>query len=177
MRIFPVNQYGRVNLMSYRVLQVLLYMTLASSAAVRADESGSATDISGAFNTKNDNKGLAVSERLTLPTYNPANSPSDTKTIMSPSDIKQDKKDIKADKKDISQDDHQLATEEKKLGADIAQLIKDLQENKPASVIKAEEAKINEEEADIKASNKDIKADKTDLTADQKDLTQDKKGH
>ena len=163
--------------MSYRVLQVLLYMTLASSAAVRADESGSATDISGAFNTKNDNKGLAVSERLTSPTYNPANSPSDTKTIMSPSDIKQDEKEIKQDRKDIRQDDKELQQERVKLRADIAQLVKDLKENKPASVIAADEAQINAEAADIASTEQDIQTDKTDLKAAEQDLKQDRQGN
>jgi hypothetical protein len=163
--------------MSYRVLQVLLYMTLASSAVLRADESGSATETSAALNTKNDNKGLAVSERLTLPTYNPANSLSDTKIITSPVDIKQDKKEIRQDQKDIRQDDTELAKERKALNADIAQLIKDLKENKPLSVIEAEEAKINAEEGDIVASETDIKADKKDLKAADKDLNQDLKGH
>jgi hypothetical protein len=264
--------------MSYRVLQVLLCMTLASSAALRAEESGSAAEISAAFSNNNYARGLllvreafaklkptetaeaatliksvltsvpveesgsvvaaaiksnprlgaavldgavsgadnakqlvilsrvsyaanqnpeefssisahlpsllsssqkavSVSTALISPTYNPANSPSDAKFVTSPVDIRQDEKDIRADAKDIRQDDHQLTTEEKKRQADIAQLIKDLIENKPPSVIKAEQAKINEEDADVKASEKDIKADKKDLKADEKDLRQDEKGH
>jgi len=67
----------------------------------------------------------------------------------------------------------ELANENDKLRADIAQLIKDLRENKPPSVIKAEEAKINAEEAAIKASDKDLKTDRKDLKADEKDLRQD----
>jgi hypothetical protein len=264
--------------MSNRVLPVLLCMTLASSAAVRAEESGSTAAISAAFSSENYDKGLElirevfarlqpdqsaqattliksilasvpkdqagqivvaaiqgnpslgtpilkasvsgasrdeqlailsrvnfaltqhpeqnsalaqhvpemltsaartvpVSMALTAPTFNPANSPSDTKTINSPSDIKQDEKDIRQDKKDISQDQAQLANEHSKLRADIAQLIKDIRENKPPSVIRAEEAKINEEERDIKASDKDLKADKTNLKADDQDLRQDLHGH
>ena len=260
--------------MSNRVLQVLLCMTLASSAAVRAEESGSAAAISAAFSSENYDKGLElvrqvfakfqsdesaqattliksilasvpkdqagqivvaaiqgnpslgtlilnasvsgasrdeqlailsrvnfaltqhpeqngelaqhvpemltnaartvpVSMALTSPTFNPANSKSDSKIITSPVDIKQDEKDIRKDTRDIIQDETKLANEHSKLRADIAQLIKDLRENKPPSVIRVEEAKINEEERDIVASEKDIKADKTDLKADEKDLRED----
>jgi hypothetical protein len=260
--------------MSDRVLPVLLCMTLASSAAVRAEESGSAAAISAAFSSENYDKGLElirevfaklqpdqsaeaatliksilasvpkdqagpivvaatqgnpslgtailkasvsgatrdeqlailsrvnfaltqhpeqnselaqhvpemlnntartvpVSMALTSPTFNPANSPSDTKIVTSPVDIKQDRKDIRQDKRDISQDETELASEHDKLRADIAQLIKDLRENKPTPVIKAEEAKINAEETAIAASDKDLKADKKDLKADEKDLRQD----
>jgi hypothetical protein len=163
--------------MSYRVLQVLLYMTLASSAALRADESGSATETSAALNTKNDNKGLAVSERLTLPTYNPANSLSDTKIITSPVDIKQDRQEIKDDRKDIRQDDTELSKERKALRSDIAQLIKDLKENKPLSVIEADEQKINQEEELIVSSEQEIGTDQQELKAAKKDLKQDLHGN
>ena len=43
---------------------------------------------------------VPVSVALTSPTYNPANSLSDTKEVTSPVDIKQDKKDIR-DKRDL----------------------------------------------------------------------------
>lgn len=264
--------------MSDRVLPVLLCMTLASSAAVRAEESGSAAAISAAFSSENYDKGLElirevfaklqpdqssqattliksilasvpkdqagqivvaaiqgnsslgtpilkasvsgatrdeqlailsrvnfaltqhpeqnselaqhvpemlnnttrtvpVSMALTSPTFNPANSPSDTTIITSPVDIKQDLKDIRKDGKDISQDATKLAKENNKLRADILQLIKDLKEDKSPSVIKAEEAKISSEEAAVAASDKDLNADTKDLTADEKDLTQDLNGH
>jgi hypothetical protein len=250
--------------MSNRVLQVLLCMTLASSAAVRAEESGTAAAISAAFSSENYDKGLElvrqvfakfqsdesaqattliksilasvakdqagqivvaaiqgnprlgtpilnasvsgasrdeqlailsrvnfaltqhpeqnsalaqhvpemltnaartvpVSMALTSPTFNPANSQSDSKIITSPVDIKQDKKDIR-------QDERQLSNEQNKLRADFAQLIKDLEENKPPSVIRADEAKISAEQAAIVSTDRDLGADK-------KDLRQDLNGH
>jgi len=260
--------------MSYRVLPVLLCTTLASSAALKAEESGSAAVISAAFSNENYKQGLelvrqdfarlradqsaearilirsilasvpkdeagqtvvaaiqgnpglgaailnasvsnaprdeqlvilsrlnfAASQNpesfsqvsqhvpsllaaanatvpakavLTAPDYNPANSQSDTSVFRSPPDIKQDEKDIRKDERDINQDDHRLSNEREHLRDDIAQLIKDLRENKPPSVIKAEEAKINAEERAIVSSEKDLKADTKDLRADEKDLRQD----
>ena len=46
--------------MSYRVLQVLLCMTLASSAALRAEESGSAAEISAAFSSNSYIRGMSL---------------------------------------------------------------------------------------------------------------------
>jgi hypothetical protein len=232
--------------MSNRVLPVLLCMTLASSAAVRAEESGSAAAISAAFSSENYDKGLElirevfarlqpdqsaqattliksilasvpkdqagqivvaaiqgnpslgtpilkasvsgasrdeqlailsrvnfaltqhpeqnselaqhvpemltntartvpVSVALTAPTYNPANSPSDTKVIISNPDIGEDRKDIK-------QDLAELKAEQ--------EVLQDLRQ------AHAPRREIKQEEKDIKSVRKDLKADKKDLKHD-----------
>jgi hypothetical protein len=247
--------------MSNRVLPVLLCMTLASSAAVRAEESGSTAAISAAFSSENYDKGLElirevfarlqpdqsaeattliksilasvpkdqagqvvvaaiqgnpslgtpifkasvsgatrdeqlailsrvnfaltqhpeqnselaqhvpemlnntartvpVSMALTSPTFNPANSRSDTKLITSPVDIKQDKKDIRADSR-------QLQADQTRLGQDQNKLFLDVIDGKSPAVIAKDEAKIAADEAKIKSAEKDLKADKKDLRQDE----------
>jgi hypothetical protein len=250
--------------MSYRVIPVLLCMTLASSATLRAEESGSVAAISAAFSSENYDKGVEltrevfarlqpdqsaqattliksilasapkdqagqivvaaikgnpslgtpilkasvsgatrdeqlailsrvnfaltqhpeqnselaqhvpemlnntartvpVSMALTSPTFNPANSRSDTKLITSPVDIKQDKKDIRADSR-------QLQADQTRLGQDQNKLFLDVIDGKSPAVIAKDEAKIAADEAKIKSAEKDLKADK-------KDLRQDELGH
>jgi hypothetical protein len=103
---------------------------------------------------------VPVSVALTSPTYNPANSLSDTNAVTSPVDIRQDKKDIRADRAQLQADRAQLL-------ADRAQLLADKREGKSPAVIAKEEAKIDAEQAKIDRAQKDLKADEKDLRQDE----------
>ncbi len=111
---------------------------------------------------------IPVSEALTSPDYNPANSPSDTPEFISPHHP-----DLREDRQDLSHDREQVKDEREGL-RDLREQLKDaLQGHEGKEVIQRLRQQIEEKEDRIKENREDINHDRKDLIQDVKDAHQD----
>jgi hypothetical protein len=134
--------------------QLTILSRVSFALSQHPEESGSlAEHLPGMLS--NAERTVPVSVALTAPTYNPANSLSDTKEILSNPDIKEDINNIK----------HDLA--ELKAEREVLQDLR--QAGAPRSEIK-------QERQDIKSVRKDLRADKKDLKRDPLFIRQEDRG-
>jgi hypothetical protein len=134
--------------------QLTILSRVSFAVSQHPEESGSlAEHLPGMLS--NAERTVPVSVALTAPTYNPANSPSDTKERISNPDIQEDKKDIKQDLAELKA--------EKEVLQDLRQL-------------HAPKKEIQQELRDIRSVRKDLNSDKTDLKRDPRFFRQEDKG-
>ena len=139
--------------------QLVILSRVSFALSQHPEESGAiAQHLPGMLS--NAERTVPVSVALTSPTYNPANSLSDTKEVTSPVDIRQDKKDIRADSLQLQVDETVLRFDKELLK------IFRITGQSPAVIAKVE-AKIDAEQAKIKSAEEDLRADRKDLRQDE----------